>query len=293
MAGIVLGASTRSNLLSLQGTQSTINLTQGRLSTGLKVASAIDNAVSFFQAQALNNRAADFTDRKDGIDQGISTLKAANNGVEAIDKIVKQLKGIVSSAKTATSTEQADLTEQFKELLAQVNELANDASYQGLNLINSTASKLSVDFSTSSTATFTIEGRNLNVSGLFTNGGDSITSFQAGLSTFLGTGGSVDFSTVGTTVSAFDDAITLLDTGISKLRGAAKSLGANVTFLQTRLDFTKQYVNNLSEGADKLTLADINEEGANLVSLQTRQQLGIQALAFAGQSEQAVLRLFS
>ena len=290
---IVLGASTRSNLLSLQGTQSNINLTQGRLSTGLKVSSAIDNAVSFFQAQALNNRAADFTDRKDGIDQGISTLKAANNGVEAIDKIVKQLKGIVSSAKTATATEQADLTNQFQELLAQVNELASDASYQGLNLINSTASKLSVDFSTSSTATFTIDGRNLNVSGLFTNGGDALTGFQGGLSSFLGTGGATEFSGVGTTVSAFDDAITLLDTGISKLRGAAKSLGANVTFLQTRLDFTKQYVNSLSEGADKLTLADINEEGANLVSLQTRQQLGIQALAFAGQSEQAVLRLFS
>ncbi|WP_119417818.1 flagellin [Desertibaculum subflavum] len=293
MPNIILGASTRSNLLSLQGTQSSINLTQGRLSTGLKVASAIDNAVSFFQAQALNNRAADFTDRKDGIDQGISTLKAANNGVEAIDKIVKQLKGIVSSAKTATTTEQADLTNQFQELLGQINELAGDASYQGLNLINSTASKLSVDFSTSSTATFTVEGRNLNVSGLFTNGGDALTGFNGGLSTFLGTGGAAEFSAVGTTVSAFDDAITLLDTGISKLRGAAKSLGANVTFLQTRLDFTKQYVNNLSEGADKLTLADINEEGANLVSLQTRQQLGIQALAFAGQSEQAVLRLFS
>lgn len=293
MAGIVLGASTRSNLLSLQGTQSTINVTQGRLSTGLKVASAIDNAVSFFQAQALNNRAADFTEKKDGIDQGISTLKAANNGVEAIDKIVKQLKGIISSAKTATATEQADLTDQFQELLAQVNELAGDASYQGLNLINSTASKLSVDFSTTSTATFTVNGRNLNVSGLFTNSGDALTGFQAGLSSFLGTGGAATFSEVGTTTSAFDGAIEQLDTGISKLRGAAKALGANVTFLQTRLDFTKQYVNNLSEGADKLTLADINEEGANLVSLQTRQQLGIQALAFAGQSEQAVLRLFS
>jgi flagellin-like hook-associated protein FlgL len=293
MASIILGASTRSNLLSLQGTQSNINLTQGRLSTGLKVASAIDNAVSFFQAQALTNRAADFSERKDGIDQGISTLKAANNGVEAIDKIVKQLKGIVSSAKTATDTEQADLTNQFQELLGQINELAGDASYQGLNLINSTASKLTVEFSTNSTAKFTVEGRNLNVSGLFTNGGDALTGFQGGLSSFLGTGGATEFSAVGTTVSAFDNAIELLDTGISKLRGAAKSLGANVTFLQTRLDFTKQYTNNLSEGADKLTLADINEEGANLVSLQTRQQLGIQALAFAGQSEQAVLRLFS
>lgn len=292
MPGIILGASTRSNLLSLQGTQSSINLTQGRLSTGLKVSSAIDNAVSFFQAQALNNRAADFTDKKDAIDQGISSIKAASNGVDAIDKIVKQLKGIASSAKTATATEQADLTDQFQELLAQINELASDASYQGLNLINSTATKLNVEFSTSSTANFTVVGRNLNVSGLFTNGGDSVTSFAAGLSTFLGTGGSVEFSSVGTTVSAFDNAIDLLDVGVSKLRGAAKALGANVTFLQTRLDFTKQYVNNLTEGSDKLTLADINEEGANLVSLQTRQQLGIQSLAFAGQSEQSVLRLF-
>ena len=69
-------------------------------------------------------------------------------------------------------------------------------------------------------------------------------------------------------------------------------LGSNVALLNTRLSFTNNYVNLLSAGAGKLTLADLNAEGANLLSLQTRQQLGIQALSFAGQSEKAVLQLF-
>ena len=65
-----------------------------------------------------------------------------------------------------------------------------------------------------------------------------------------------------------------------------------MSLLQARLDFTEKYVNTLEEAAGKLTLADINEEGANLLSLQTRQQLGITSLAFAGQSEQGILTLF-
>lgn len=83
-----------------------------------------------------------------------------------------------------------------------------------------------------------------------------------------------------------------LDSALTTLRSRAQVLGANVAVLQTRLDFTKNYVNTLSAGAGKLTLADLNEEGANLLALQTRQQLGIQSLAFAGQSEQSILGLF-
>jgi len=92
--------------------------------------------------------------------------------------------------------------------------------------------------------------------------------------------------------TALNDRITNLDSALTTLRSRAQTLGSNVALLQTRLDFTKQYVNTLTAGAGKLTLADLNQEGANLLALQTRQQLGIQSLAFAGQSEQAILRLF-
>ncbi len=290
MADVRLSAAVRNNLLSLQNTTGFINRTQDRLSSGLRVSSALDDAVAFFQAQALSNRAQDLSDRKDGIDQAISTLKAASNGIDALDKTVRQLKGIATSAKTASASEQADLTNQFQELLNQLDQVAGDASYQGLNLINATASHLTVEFSTLSTSVLSIFGRNLNVSGVFSEATIVSLDAQSSLTAF-GVAFS-GFSAIGTTVSAVDDLIATLDLGIDKLRGAAKALGNNITFLQTRLDFTKNYTNNLKEGADKLTLADINEEGANLVALQTRQQLGIQALAFAGQAEQSVLSLF-
>ena len=94
-----------------------------------------------------------------------------------------------------------------------------------------------------------------------------------------------DTSTVNSVIDSLDGALT-------SLRSSAQTLGSNISLLNTRLDFTESYVNTLEDGSSKLTLADLNEEGANLLALQTRQQLGIQALSFAGQAEQAVLRLF-
>ena len=86
--------------------------------------------------------------------------------------------------------------------------------------------------------------------------------------------------------------IAELDAALTTLRTNSQTLGANVALLNTRLSFTESYVNTLTAGADKLTLSDINEEGANLLALQTRQQLGIQALSLAAQAEASILQLF-
>jgi flagellin-like hook-associated protein FlgL len=95
-------------------------------------------------------------------------------------------------------------------------------------------------------------------------------------------------STLTTQVNAL---VTSLDSALTTLRTKSQTIGSNVALLQTRLDFTANYVNTLQEGSDKLVLADLNEEGANLLALQTRQQLGISALSFAGQAEQSILAL--
>ena len=95
-----------------------------------------------------------------------------------------------------------------------------------------------------------------------------------------------------TFVTQINSLVTDLELALTTLRTKAQTLGSNVALLQTRLEFTENYVNTLQTGADKLTLADLNEEGANLLALQTRQQLGIQALSFAGQAEQGILALF-
>ncbi len=178
------------------------------------------------------------------------------------------------SAKSATGSELTSITAQYNELRTQIDNLATDAEYQGLNLTNSTANSLTVSFGTLTSSQLTIAGQNLKATS-----GLAITSAGTGAAGF-------------SVASEVDSAIAKLDAAITTLRGAASTLGSNVALLQTRLDFTSSYVNSLEEGGSKLTLADINEEGANLVALQTRQQLGISALAFAGQSEQSVLSLF-
>jgi len=290
MAEISLSNAIRSNLLALQQTTDLANSTQDRLASGKKVNSALDNAVAYFQAKNLSERSTDFAERKSGIDQGISTLKAAVNGTEGVDRTLKQLKAILQSVKTATDAEKASYQTQFNTLTQQLDLLANDATYQGLNLINATTSTLTVKFSNITTSQLQVVGKDFNASMLFTAGAASVLATVLAGYSFIelaasNAAGSATFTNI-------DGAIASVETAISTVRSGTAELAANVTFLQTRLDFTKEYMKTLDEGAGKLVLADINEEGANLISLQTRQQLALQALSFAAQSERAVLTLF-
>jgi flagellin len=296
MADIQLTAASRENLLQLNQTKALTERTQGRLSTGLRVSNVVDDAVAYFQAKGLNDRATDFTDKKSSIDQGISTLKVAMNVTDSVDGLLKQLKGLVQNARSGSTAERTQATADFKEIGRQISAMINDASYQGTNLLNATSTRLKVAFSEKSTAYLQISGFDLN---------RSIQSNRAlftGVNVFSGANGSVfTFSGVVTAAaggfsgitqnSVFDYAVNALNKSITKLRSVSQSLGTNVAVLQTRLDFTKNYVNTLTEGAGKLTLADLNEEAANLVALQTRQQLGIQSLSVAGQQQQAILQL--
>lgn len=311
MGDITLSSSVRSNLMALQTTSGFISQTQGRLSTGLSVASPIDDAVKFFQAKSLNDRASDLLERKDSIDQGVNALNAALKATEAMESLLKQMKGVVDSARSGDASQRKAFTTQFKDLSEQIEKLVGDATYQGLNLLNSTASKLSVRFSDQSDSKLEVTGVNFNSSALFksktgaavtVSGSSGNILNKLGMTGYAGavTSGGAGFTNYSFSVAAelaefnsdADDVISALDETISNLRSEASKMAGNVAILQVRSDFTAEYTNVLQEGAGQLTLADLNEEGANLLALQTRQQMGIQALSFAGQSEQAVLGLF-
>ena len=290
MAGEVkLSSAIRANLLSLQATASLVARTQGRLSTGLKVASAIDDAVAFFQAKSLTDRANDLTGKKNGIDQGISSLTTALQAVESTEDVFSQMKGLVLSAKSGTASDRLTLSSQFNNLAQQANNLIGDSSYQGLNLVNSTANALKVSFSEKTSSVLNVDGANILVTNFVGLSFVAVSTLASAGFTVLSNG----WSAVGNSISLFDAVVDILDSAITTIRTNAATLGSNVSLLQTRLDFTTSYVNTLTGGSDKLTLADLNEEGANLVALQTRQQLATQTLAFAGQAERAVLQLFT
>ena len=183
MSDVTLSAAVRSSLLSLQSTTDLIDRTNGRLSSGLRVASAVDDPVAFFSAKSLTDRGFDFSDRKDGIDQGISTVTAALDGVESIDSLVRQLKGIANSLKSATGTQFTDLVTQFSDIRSQIGDLANDAEYQGVNLIDNTSESLTVNFSNNTTSLLNIDAVQLQETGLGIDGlvvrADSQVSFAA------------------------------------------------------------------------------------------------------------------
>ncbi len=270
---VELSAAIRSNLLTLSRTTDLIDRTQNRLATGLKVSSALDDAAAFFAARSLSNRADDLTGLKDSIDQGISTIEAAINGIEAITELVEQAKGLAITAKATSDTnERSSLGVQFNALLLQIDSLGNDASFGGTNLIQATPDNLTVSFNEDSSSTLTISGIDSSTAAAGINIAGAVGDFAADTN--------------------IDLAITAVNSAITSLRTTAATLGSNATVLQTRLNFTEDLVNTLEGGAGKLTLADLNEESANLLALQTRQQLGINSLSLAAQSERSILALF-
>src|SRR6476660_7445603 len=138
MSDIVLSAGVRSNLLQLQQTSNLIDQTQIRLSTGKRVNSALDNAINFFTAQGLDNRANDLSGLLDSMSTGINTIQAANNGITAITKLVQSAQALTSQAQqTSDTTIRANLATQYDAIRTQITQLAGDAGFSGINLLDS------------------------------------------------------------------------------------------------------------------------------------------------------------
>lgn len=287
MSNISLTASMRSNLLSLQNTQSLMDTTQERLSTGKKVNSAIDNPSSYYTAQSLNNRASDLSSLLDSMGQAIQTIKAADEGIEAITTFAQQAKAVAQSAlDSSSSTDRADYMKQFNDILDQIDGVAKDSGYKGVNLLN--GGNLSVKFNEDGTSKLDIKGVKAF------SGGDGelglVDGADWGKVASADKGATAEETTAQNT--AINASIKAVDDAISKLRSMASEFGNNYSIVQSREDFTENLINVLTEGADKLTLADMNEESANMLALQTRQQLAINSLSLASQAAQSVLKLF-
>jgi flagellin-like hook-associated protein FlgL len=169
-----------------------------------------------------------------------------------------------------------NLVKQFNELRDQLDKFADDASFNGINLLR--GDKLKLTFNETGTSTIEIQAKD--------EGGvpTSINNTALGIDEVF----TADFDNDTT----LDDKLDTLADVMGKLRSHASSFGSNLSIVENRTDFTKNMINTLETGASNLTLADTNEEAANLLALQTRQQLSSTALSMASQADQAVLRLF-
>jgi flagellin len=398
LSNITLTAAVRQNLLSLQGTAELLATTQGRLATGKKVNSALDNPTNFFTAAGLDARASDISNLLDSIGNGVQVLQAANTGITSLSKLVDTAKsianqvlqqptgystlasatttvgavgtaadlttggtttlqgktliltpatgsaltltfsnvvaagnvnsltalnsaisaagiGLVASisgtgfltftssndvaSQTLTTTgtaaantvsltgttvaagvvapvqdavsqaTRAGLVTQYNQIITQITTTAQDASFNGVNLLNGDSLKLVFDETGKSTST--ISGVTFNPTGL------GLKALTAGTD-FIDT-------------AATNAVLANLNTASITLRSQASAFGANLSIVQIRQDFNKNIINVLQTGSAALTLADSNEEAANSQALSTRQSIATSALSLANQAQQNVLQL--
>ncbi|MGA8000029.1 MAG: flagellin [Pseudolabrys sp.] len=277
MSNIVLSAGVRSNLLQLQQTSDLITQTQTRLATGKRVNSALDNAINFFTAQGLDNRANDLSSLLDSMSNAINTIQAANNGITAITKLVQSQQSLASQALQTTDTNvRATLAAQFDALTTQIAQLAGDSGFNGVNLLAGNTLTVTLDETGNSST---------NVVGVDYS---TVANVQTNLTIDSAVGAHNSWA-ASADIQASSGVLT---TALTDLRSESQTLSANLSTVQIRQDFTKATINTLQTGSAALTLADSNEEGANLLALQTRQQLSTTALSLASQADQNVLRLF-
>lgn len=215
----------------------------------------------------LDGVAADFDSKGHLVisgEQGDDMVIADNNG----SNFVKSLLSSSIYSATNGSNERAKYANQFDAVLEQINQLVQDTSYKGINLLN--GDDLTVVFNESRTSTLELKGVTFDSTGLGFTMSESEWKDNASI----------------------DKSLDQITKATSLLRAQASEFGQNLSTVQIREDFTENMINNLQTGADKLTLADMNEEGANMLALQTRQQLGINSLSLASQAAQSVLKLF-
>jgi len=244
-----------------------------RLSTGLKVNNAVDDAQAFFLAKNLNNRAADLQAVKDDIGQAASSIGAAQNGIDAISTLSSQLKGIATTARGGSAADRAAAAEQFDSIRTQIDNLARDAGFNGVNLIASTPGSQTVTFNQSGSSDLTITG-------------------GASDSASLGINDATVTNNNFATDADIDNAVREVEQAEDSLRATSARFGSDIGILNARADFTNDQVDTLREGADKLVNADLTEEAAKQIALQTRSGLASAGLNVANDSQSAILDLF-
>jgi flagellin len=169
----------------------------------------------------------------------------------------------------SAQTVRVNLLSQYNNILAQITTTAQDASFNGVNLLGGDTLKLT--FNETGKSTLSITGVNFDAPGL------GLANLTSG----------VDFIDN----AATNKAIANLTAADTSLRSEASAFGSNLSIVQIRQDFSKNLINVLQTGSSNLTLADTNEEAANSQALSTRQSIAVSALSLANQSQQSVLQL--
>lgn len=303
---VALTASQRSHILALRDVETYRDQAMTSAKTTSK-SSSLDNPRADQSASlnhtAFQERADLILARKENVDQSITTLESSMQTMEAVDDILKQMKDLAENSRTQSTLERTHSTGDFNRLGSHIGQLVNEANYQGLNMLDSTSNILDIRFSDLSQSRLVINGYDLAASKalevdqmarqLFSPAAYQAQGEFNGLSA-LAPNLEQGFSSIGSQNSHIGHVtglITKLDTARERLSSFANQFSSNIAFLATRSDYAAATANQLANNAQRLKLADMNEEGARLIALHTSQQLAMQGLQISGNNDQKLLAL--
>ena len=302
MSSINTNTAALTALQSLSATQKSLETTQGRISTGLRVATASDNAAYWSIATSMRSDNKANSAVQDALGLGAGKVDTAYTAINDIKDQVDKIKAKLVNARGASLEDQKKIATEITGIQNQIKSSATNANYAGANLLVSdgaATSDLNVVASYNRVGTtVTIDTVNVKASDIqiFGKAAGGAPDFTAGLlKDIVATGATGLFDTSGATAvtdANVDAALVKVETALAGLTTGAASLGA----AKSRIDTQKNFLSNLSDSIDKgvgqLVDADMNKESTRLQALQVQQQLGVQALSIANGSSQQILSLF-
>jgi flagellin len=303
MSSINTNAAALTALQSLKATNKALESTQSRISTGLRVGSASDNAAYWSIATTMRSDNKANSVVQDALGLGAAKVDTAYTAMNSAIDVVDQIKEKVLLAKTSSDADRTKIQTEIESLQAQLKDNIGGASYAGDNLLKTSSSATDTTFtlmtsynrdSSGNVTTGTIDVDYDKIRLIASNSGGTATLDT----TFtVGTGSSasiltLDVSSTGMTASAFDDMLTGIETALTSMATGAAELGAAKSRIDMQSEFLSKLSDSIERGVGQLVDADMNAESARLSALQVQQQLGIQALSIANSSTQNILSLF-
>jgi flagellin len=260
-------------LEALDATNSALNTAQNQISTGLKVASATDNGATWAVAQNERSTIGALSSVEDSLNRGISTADVAVSAGQTISDLLNQMKAkaLAATDSTATTSDITNYANDFTALRDQIGKIVSTSDFNGVNMIKTSGTSVMALASADGSVKVTVAAANLAL------GGGNVTVTAA--ATF----------TTAATASAM---LAIVATSITNVNAAVAKLGTGVNALQSQLSFVQTQSDTLTTGVGNLVDADVAKESANLTALQTKQQLGAQALSIANSSSSHLLTLF-
>jgi flagellin len=262
-------------LQTLSATRSELITTQNRVSTGLKVASAKDNGAVWAIANKMKSDVSAYDKVVESNSRASAMVDTAVAAGESVMELLNEMKGKALSATQSglSASARSALIADFNQLRDQITSVTNNASFDGTNMTtgNAAANQASSLGDANGANNITVEGANIGLGGTVV--------------TVTGTSALTDATTSAAALTQVNDSITNLGTQLA-------TWGAGSKRLSVHKNFVGKLQNALTSGVGGMVDADLSKESANLQALQTKQQLGVQALSIANQSSQTALSLF-